>query len=314
MATEKSNRTRVIVGAGIALLSVAFVMIRVALRTDRGLGRLWETQKQIANRSAQSPRPWSSGKFQQSDPAAREQDLAIALESLRKLAEGNDSQPGQRTIFYLNQWISSDPKAGEAWQPDRMLESLPRALRNTPGLERIAKTQFNFDDIEYLQAVQWLDDISYLQQNLWLHDIAERVAREPADARLAPWLKEIESSVGLPEAEQLAKAERLLDWTTRNIQLDPLPPIPKDPLATAGSTETVLPSVRGEVGPGYAHLPLEILLYGHGDAQERARVFILLCRQVGIDVAMLGFPEEQSTVRRGWLPAAGCSVRREPSR
>jgi len=231
-------------------------------------------------------------------------DLTLALESLRKLAEGNDSQPGQRTIFYLNQWISSDPEAGKAWQPDRMLESMPRALRNTPGLERIANTQFNFDDIDYLQAIQWLDDISYLQQNLWLHDIAERAAREPADAKLQSWLKEIESSVGLPEAEQLAKAERLLDWTTRNIQLDPLPPIPKDPLATAGSTETVLPSVRGEVGPGYAHLPLEILLYGHGDAQERARVFILLCRQVGIDVAMLGFPEEQSTVRRGWLPAA----------
>jgi hypothetical protein len=231
-------------------------------------------------------------------------DLTLALASLRKLAEGNDSQPGQRTIFYLNQWISSDPKTNERWQQDRMLESLPRSLRNTPGLERIAKTQFNFDDIDYLQAVQWLDDISYLQQNLWLHDIAERVVREPADAKLQSWLKEIEASVGLPEAEQLAKAERLLDWTTRNIQLDPLPPIPKDPLATAGSTETVMPSARGEVGPGYAHLPLEILLYGHGDAHERARVFILLCRQVGIDVAMLGFPEEQSTVRRGWLPAA----------
>ncbi len=236
------------------------------------------------------------------NPAAA--DLTLALESLRKLAEGNDSQPGQRTIFYLNQWISSDEAASAAWQPDRLLESLPRALRNTPGLERISKTQFNFDDIDYLQAIQWLDDISYLQQNLWLHDISERAAREPADARLAPWLKEMESSVGLPEAEQLAKAERLLDWTTRNVQLDTLPPTPKDPLATAGSTETVLPSARGEVGPGYAHLPLEILLYGRGDAHERARIFILLCRQMGIDAVMLGFPEEQSTVRRGWLPAA----------
>src|SRR6185369_9243300 len=37
---------------------------------------------------------------------------------------------------------------------------------------------------------------------------------------------------------------------------------------------------------------------------ERARIFILLCRQVGIDAVMLAFPEEQSTMRRGWLPAA----------
>ncbi|HMC12080.1 MAG TPA: tetratricopeptide repeat protein [Pirellulaceae bacterium] len=235
------------------------------------------------------------------NPAAA--DLQLALDSLRKLAEGNDNQPGQRTIYYLNQWISSDPAAAAAWQPDRMLDSLPRALRNTPGLERLSKLQFSLDEVDYLRQFQWLDDISYLQQNLWLHDIAQRVRREPAPALLRPWLKEIETSVGLPEAEQLTTAERLLDWVARNIQLDDLPPMPKDPLATAGSTETVLPSLRGEVGPGYGHLPLEILLYGHGDAHERARIFILLCRQVGIDGAMLGFQEEQSTARRGWLPA-----------
>jgi len=226
-------------------------------------------------------------------------DLTLALVSLRQLAEGNDMQAAQRTIFYLNQWISSDPAAAAAWQQDRLLESLPRALRNTPGLDRLDKLQFSASG-----NAQWLDDLSYLQQNLWLHDIALRVRREPAPPYLQPWLKEIESSVGLPEAEQLATAERLLDWTTRNIQLDPLPPAPRDPLATAGSTETVLPAARGEVGPGYGHLPLEILLYGHGDAHARARIFILLCRQVGIDAVMLGFQEEQSATRRGWLPAA----------
>src|SRR5689334_24237710 len=162
------------------------------------------------------------------NPAAA--DLALALESLRKLAEGNDNQAAQRTVFYLNQWVSSDPAAQADWKPDRLLDGLPRAFRNTPGLERLSKLQFSFDDIDYLQQFQWLDDISYLQQNLWLHDIAQRVRREEPSARLRPWLKEVEASVGLPEAEQLAAAERLLDWTTRNIQLDPLPAMPKDPL------------------------------------------------------------------------------------
>jgi hypothetical protein len=45
------------------------------------------------------------------------------------------------------------------------------------------------------------------------------------------------------------------------------------------------------------------LLYGHGDAHERARVFILLCRQAGIDAVMLGLLEEQSPTPRGWAPA-----------
>ncbi len=235
------------------------------------------------------------------NPAAG--NLTIGLESLRKLAEGSDHQAAQRTIFYLNQWISADPASAAAWQPDRMLESLPRALRNTPGLERLPKLQFSFDDSDLLRNVQWLDDISYLQQNLWLHDISQRARRQPAGAPWRAWLKKIEKEVGLPEAEQLATAERMLDWTTRNIQLDTLPPQPKDPLATAGTTETVLPSFRGEVGPGYGHLPLETLLYGRGDAHERARIFILLCRQAGIDAVMLGFSVDQSVARRGWLPA-----------
>ncbi len=236
-----------------------------------------------------------------SNPAAA--DLALALESLRKLAEGNDNQAAQRTVFYLNQWVSSDPAAQGDWKPDRLLDALPRAFRNTPGLERLNKLQFSFDDIDYLQQFQWLDDISYLQQNLWLHDIAQRVRRDEPMARLKPWLKEVEASVGLPEAEQLAAAERMLDWTTRNIQLDPLPSLPSGPEAKAGSTETVLPSSRGVIGPGYGHLPIETLIYGRGDAHERARIFILLCRQVGIDAVMLGFREEQSTSIRGWLPA-----------
>jgi tetratricopeptide (TPR) repeat protein len=234
------------------------------------------------------------------------ENLTLALDSLRKLSEADDYQPAQRTIFYLNQWLSAEPAAAGAWEPDRLIRSLPRALRelptadpqkpdDQPWIKDLSKLQFHGDD---------LDEIQYLQQNQWLHDVAEHVRREPPTPRLKPWLKEIEASVGLPEAEQLATAERLLDWTTRNIQLDSLPPMPKEPLATAGTPEAALPSARGEIGPGYGHTPLEILLYGHGDAQERARIFILLCRQVGIDAVMLAFPEEQSTSRRGWLPAA----------
>ncbi len=231
-------------------------------------------------------------------------NLALALDSLRKLAEGGDAQPAQRTIFYLNQWISEDAAGADTWKLDRMLESLPRALRNTPGLERLDELHFSLDDADYQRQAPWLDDISYLQQTLWLHDIARRVRLEPAHPRLKAWLTKIEKEIGIPEAEQLAMAERMLDWTARNIQLDELPPVPKGPEATAGRTETVLPAERGEVGPGYAQLPLLVLMHGHGDTHERGRVFMLLCRQVGIDAVMLGFAEDQSATRRSWLPAA----------
>jgi Rad3-related DNA helicase len=122
-------------------------------------------------------------------------------DSLRKLAEGNDAQPAQRTIFYLNQWLSSDPAAKTPWEADQLIRSLPRSLREVPTadpekpenqqwVKDLAKLQFHGDD---------MDEIQYLQQNLWLQDIDQHARREPISPRLRPWLKEIESSVGCPK-------------------------------------------------------------------------------------------------------------------
>src|SRR5262249_43049170 len=82
--------------------------------------------------------------------------------------------------------------------------------------------------------------------------------------------------------DDVAVAQRLFDWTVRNIQLD-------GPARTA-QLET------------YPHRPYEILLYGHGDALERAWVFILLARQQGLDAVLLGLGDEDGNVRP-WLPA-----------
>ena len=221
-------------------------------------------------------------------------DLTQAIDALGRMAEGTTAEATSRTLFYLNQWLGRQELDEAPWKPDRMLENMPRALKTTPGLEKLDSTTFT-------QL-----DLGYLQQNLWLHKIASGNARKAPPQELAAWLKDFEAKVGLPEAEQLAAAERLFDWTVRNIQLDELPPPPKGPVATVGaeSTDPVLPALQGEVGPGYAHMPVQVLLHGHGDAWERGRVFILLCRQLGVDAVMLGLVDEEvSTTPQGWLPA-----------
>jgi len=223
---------------------------------------------------------------------ATRDDLTLALDGLRKLAQSPDEQAMQRTVFYLNQWLATAKPAAGEWKPDRLTENIPLALKITPGLDRLDELSFQPVDLRYLQA------------NLWAHDIAQRARRTQVPPELAEWLKEIEPQTGVAQTEQLAAAERVFDWVVRNIQLDPLPPLPKGPAATAGAnTEPVAPATLGEPGPGYRHLPLDLLIQGHGDAQERARVFILLCRQLQIDAVMLALLEESSPTPRGWLPA-----------
>ncbi len=252
-------------------------------------------------------------------------DLAQALESLRKIeaAGGGSSSPRQmmflqgvpaefwqlsdpsaRALFYLNQWLNRGQgiELGD-WKPDKLIEGLPRALRSTPGL--VAIDRLEFMERGPAPGDQQPADLTFLQQALWHYDIASRVRREPPPASLAAWLKEIEKNVGLSESEQLAAAERLFDWTIRNIQLDPLPPPARGPEATAGeSVVPTPPAALGEVGPGYAHSPYDLLVQGHGDAHERGRCFMQLCRQAGIEAVMLArIDEKVSTTPQPWLPA-----------
>jgi hypothetical protein len=58
-------------------------------------------------------------------------------------------------------------------------------------------------------------------------------------------------------------------------------------------------------GPGYTAFPWQTLLFGRGDAWQRARVFMLLARQRQLDVVLLAFDDPQAIPRpRPWLPAA----------
>lgn len=186
-----------------------------------------------------------------------------------------------KAIFNLKQWLArQDFESAEIdWKIDPLFNQLPRSLRDHPLFHRL-------DQIDYYQS-----DVFYLQQCLWENDIAQRVTREPRSPRLAEWFKEMEERGQVDGARQLNQAERLFDWTVRNIQLKPLLPAPKGPELKVNEEQrldTRPPAERGIPGPGYQQLPHQTLLYAEGDAWERGRIFLHLCRQAGLPAVMLG--------------------------
>ncbi len=80
----------------------------------------------------------------------------------------------------------------------------------------------------------------------------------------AVWSRDIAQWARGDALSDLDAVTRLFDWTVRNVQLDP----PGD-------------------GPTVISHPWQALAYGHGTAEHRAWVFAELCRQQGIDVAIL---------------------------
>ncbi|HEY3395394.1 MAG TPA: hypothetical protein VGK58_22020 [Lacipirellulaceae bacterium] len=113
---------------------------------------------------------------------------------------------------------------------------------------------------------------------------------EPHEGRLlqeAVWMRDISRWARGDSFDDLERAAALFDWTVRNVQLV--------------ADEDAVP-----------HRPWKVLLYGRGTAEQRAWVFVLLCRQLELDVVMLATkppapPADASAAGQGepqfWLPA-----------
>jgi tetratricopeptide (TPR) repeat protein len=228
---------------------------------------------------------------------APQQDyFRVALDHLARLDDFDPKQGMIQTAYYLNRWIEH-AEVATTWQVDPLTDQLPAALRTIAPVQELAKHQFTVDDVRYLREASWARSISK-----W-------VAARPDEPDLAPWLQQLKNARGEPHAYELSLAARLFDWTVRNVQLDSLLPFPDQATNSADKPQTAeaagdLLRQQATPGPGYSAFPWQTLLYGRGDAWQRARVFMLLCRQQQIESVMLAFDDPQSNPRpRPWLPA-----------
>lgn len=101
----------------------------------------------------------------------------------------------------------------------------------------------------------------------------------------AVWLREVSQWARGDKPGDVDRALALFDWTVRNIQLDLASPPPGSDIQ------------RIMQKPG------ETLLLGIGTPTDRAWIFILLCRQVGLDAALLAIPdaEQREVLRPKWV-------------
>lgn len=197
-------------------------------------------------------------------------------------------------LYHLNQWLARQTKQASAWKPTPLLQFVPKSLAAIQPLQEIERTRLTADDLQFLHG------------RVWQRDIARRVTAQPPSGLWEEWLNE--NHAGLPEEqlEQLSASLQLFDWTIRNVQLDPFPAAAEAAVGTPSGSDkeaAALPPQRGVPGPGYQRYPYETLLFGHGDAYERSRVFMELCRQQGIDTALLAV-SPASGPAKPWAVAA----------
>jgi tetratricopeptide (TPR) repeat protein len=106
-------------------------------------------------------------------------------------------------------------------------------------------------------------------------------AIQPHEGRLlqeAVWLRDIGRWTQGDSFDDVARATALFDWIVRNVQLD----------------------ADAEAKP---YRPWETLVFGHGTAEQRAWVFALMARQLGLDVVVLDVPAGEEGKSQFWLTA-----------
>ena len=214
--------------------------------------------------------------------------LQQALQIIDGLDFADLTHATNTSLVSFNLWSKlhdDDPE----WVYQTLIHTAPPELDNSDFVQAIGGKRFIPSDINYLHETSWLNAIA---QWVVADDLPHRMFWESYKPTIAD---EVAS-------EELTKALKLFDWTVRNIQLAPLLDDPTIPTNTEGpvkiSPQLALP------GPGYSRTNRHVLTLGVGDWWQRARIFVLLARQQGIDVVLLGLPAEFGKTNQPWLTAA----------
>ncbi len=229
-----------------------------------------------------------------------EDHFEAAIDFLKMRDEHSQDRSAGQVSYHLSRWIR-DRAADPDWSIDRpLINTLPDTVRRAPAAKE------SLSDASLARLDFRLSDVLILEESRWLHAIAKTASSAEPPPALAQWLAT--SGLSRKSTRNLAAAAALFDWTIRNIQLDPLLPYPKTsaagPVTDAQQDDRALwsPPMQGTPGPGYTGLPWHVLMYGHGDSLQRARVFILLLRQLRIDAGMLAI-DNRTGRAEPWLPA-----------
>ena len=273
----RSQRT----AASLALTALAFF---VAMATG-GCGDDTKTLRSIqAKRQLQ----------QQSE--SKVDHLGEAFSLVSNLIELQPESAARQIIYHLNSWKLSQSGSAAANLPTDLLKSVSEIVPLEASTAAANRDTFDEADVEFLK-------LRYLYRQ-----VAETARSGPiTDPLFDNWITQNRATLGDENADQLAVAMRLFDWTVRNIALQPLN------LEQPGPTP-VLPLGMKFNGGGYRQTPLQTLFRGTGDALQRSGTFLGLCRQADLPACLLalapsGDGASPSSQPRPW--AAGVLIGNE---
>jgi tetratricopeptide (TPR) repeat protein len=207
---------------------------------------------------------------------SRVNSIDLALAKLERIDRGEETLAIPPLVYDLNRWSEQLPSETiSAWKEDSLLGTLPKQLRDNQVVADIQKSTFDNSDGYYIREA------------VWLHELANWISVRPIDGPYELGVPNLSADGKPGEREELTAALRLFDWTVRNITMDNSLPNELADLSVELS--------RVQLSSGTTQLPWQAILSGRAGAWTRARVFMLLARQLGIDTCVLAIEDPAKT-------------------
>ena len=199
----------------------------------------------------------------------------------------------------LNRWVSySEDLEDVDWKPDTMLQPLLEEYSELPVSQRFGELNFLNTDPYYIQQSYWISLVGKRLATSQRYQPFEmyRLAADDLDATkfdqpVDQIFKELDGLSSDDEARSLADAMKAFDWVCRNVNLESDAPLDESEIEDFILNPDKEGAAAGVPGLGYQRYPWQSMLYGRGDYAERAKLMMLMLRQLKIDSVLLAVGE-----------------------
>ncbi len=213
---------------------------------------------------------------------ANQDHLILALEFLDDFHKYAENEIVPRIKYHLNEW-GRTKRAADDWIADPLFQRLPSRLGISDRASLLSELKFIDADVVMLREARWIVEVS--------RQVAEQSNRTSPYAEL---VIQTAKALSPTETRDLRFAVESFDWSVRNVQLE------------SGQHALDLAEAAGADAPrnGGFRTSWESLLVARGDVLARARIVILLARQLNVPIVMLGIEPTDETDPIPWALAA----------
>ena len=235
--------------------------------------------------------------------SAKTNDISRTMDFIFADRQFDQQDFEEKVSIGLNRWANySSEEVDDATMDDSdLVKELLTKYKDIEVVKRLQQSSFINTDPHFLQEAFWISEIAkrvtagqFLNIFEYYRLAADNFKPEeddktPVDSVVA----KLHPKLDRDQAKELAKALNLFDWTVRNIYLLPELNPSEDEIERQRLSDAKNPIAAGVRFTGFQRHPWQTLILSRGDYVDRAKVFLMLARDAGLNAAMLTTGEDQ---------------------